>query len=170
MYEIAPKGFTSPDGAGRDGAGSGTFKSLEAKVPYLKALGITGVWLAGYCRANFHFFSIWSVYATERPDVIDEELGSEADLKSLISSLHKAGIKVFLDVVTHGVTYSAGSPNKKKIRRIRLSLTIPSSFSIKIIRTANASASGLWRITTTAAPVSSSGGRLRGSGTQLSLM
>ena len=69
MYEIAPKGFTSPNGVSSDGAGSGTFKSLEAKVrdpknapthasrltplriatqvPYLKALGITGVWLAG---------------------------------------------------------------------------------------------------------------------------
>jgi len=52
IYEIAPRGFTSPEGAGKDSAGSGTFKSMMAKIPYLRALGITGVWLAGYCKAN----------------------------------------------------------------------------------------------------------------------
>jgi hypothetical protein len=40
-------------------------------VPFLANLGVTAVWMAGYCKANAHFFGVWSVYATERPDVID---------------------------------------------------------------------------------------------------
>lgn len=30
--------------------------------------------MIGYCQANSHFFSISSVYATERPDKIDAAL------------------------------------------------------------------------------------------------
>ena len=47
VYEIAPKGFTSPNGTGATGDGSGTFRSLQGRVPYLADLGITAVWLAG---------------------------------------------------------------------------------------------------------------------------
>lgn len=115
IYEIAPRGFTSPNGVGPDGMGTGTFASLQAQVPYLRQLGVTAVWLAGYCNANAHFFSIWSVYATERPDSIDPALGEENDLKQLVSALHAAGIKVFLDVVTHGVTFLAGEQENRSI-------------------------------------------------------
>ena len=163
IYEIAPRGFTSPAGAGPGGMGSGTFQSLAERVPYLEALGVTAVWLAGYCDANAHFFSIWSVYATERPDSIDPIVGTAADLKMLVAKFHNAGIKVdgptcshassrddiyavmmccvlstkakreyhlcffayltrrpwpfaaqvFLDVVTHGVTFAAGDPSNR---------------------------------------------------------
>ena len=57
IYEINPYAFTSPDGAG-DGSGSGTFKSLETKLPYLEDLGINGIWLAGYCNSTNHFCGI----------------------------------------------------------------------------------------------------------------
>ena len=49
MYELNPRGFSSPGGAGGAGGaggnGAGTFAGLTARVPYLKALGITAVWL-----------------------------------------------------------------------------------------------------------------------------
>lgn len=61
----------------------GTFKSLQEKVPFLAKLGVTTIWLAGYCKANAHFFGIWSVYAVERPDVIDPAMGTGQDLKDL---------------------------------------------------------------------------------------
>jgi hypothetical protein len=46
------QGFTSPDGAGESGAGSGTFRTLQARIPFLQNLGITAVWLAGYCKVG----------------------------------------------------------------------------------------------------------------------
>jgi hypothetical protein len=102
IYEINPRGYTSPNGVG-DGNGSGTSASLQAKMAYLQDLGINGIWLAGYCLATNHFYNIWSVYGDIRPDMLDPALGSAAEFQSLINEAHSRGIKVFLDVITHGV-------------------------------------------------------------------
>ena len=99
IYEIATRNFTSPNGPE-----SGTFRSLEAKLPYLSELGVNGIWLTGHNLADrSHFYNIWTQYAVIRPDVIDPVLGSEADFRSLIDAAHDRRIRVFLDVITHGV-------------------------------------------------------------------
>lgn len=99
IYEIAPKGFTSPNGPE-----SGTFASLQSRLPYLQDLGITGIWLAGYSLSDpHHFFNIWMSYATIEPNRIDPSLGTPKQFKALIAEAHSPGIKIFLDVTTHGV-------------------------------------------------------------------
>ena len=99
IYEISTRNFTSPDGPQ-----SGTFNSLEEKLPYLCELGVNGIWLTGHNLADqSHFYNIWTQYAAIRPDVIDPVLGSEDDFRSLIDSAHSRGIRIFLDVITHGV-------------------------------------------------------------------
>ncbi len=99
VYEIATKSFTSPQGPG-----SGTFDSLREKLPYLHELGITGIWLTGHSLADpKHFYNIWTQYACIEPDVIDPALGSEQDFKDMIAAAHEVGIRVFLDVIEHGV-------------------------------------------------------------------
>lgn len=102
IYELNPYAFTSPNGAG-DGSGSGTFNSLREKLPYLEDLGITAIWLAGYCEAVVHFYGIKTVYACVTPDNFDPELGSAEDFKILVEEAESRGIKIFLDVITHGV-------------------------------------------------------------------
>lgn len=102
IYELNPYAFTSPDGAG-DGSGSGTFNSLREKLPYLEELGINGIWLAGYSNSTDHFFGIKSVYACIRPDELDPALGTPDEFKAMIDEAHKRGIKIFLDVITHGL-------------------------------------------------------------------
>ncbi len=99
IYEIATKGFTSPHGPE-----SGTFNSLRARLPYLENLGITAIWLTGYslCDAH-HFYNIWTQYAVIEPAQIDPSLGTEQEFKSLITEAHQRGIKIFLDVITHGL-------------------------------------------------------------------
>ncbi len=99
VYEISTKNFTSPNGPG-----TGTFQSTQKKVPYLAELGINGVWLTGHNWADDkHFYGLWTQYATIRPDSIDSSLGTKNDLKLMVDEFHKYDIKVFLDVVTHGV-------------------------------------------------------------------
>lgn len=99
LYEIAAKSFTSPEGPE-----SGTFASMEEKIPYLKELGINGIWLSGHqlCDSH-HFYNIWTQYACVRPDRLDSSLGTEEEFKHMIDCAHEHGIKVFLDVITHGV-------------------------------------------------------------------
>jgi hypothetical protein len=99
IYEIAPKGFTSPNGPE-----SGTFNSLKAKLPYLQELGITGIWLAGHSQAPAHtFFNVWSQYANVEPDKIEPSLGTPEEFHSLICEAHRHGIRIFLDVHVRGV-------------------------------------------------------------------
>lgn len=99
IYEIATKGFTSPNGPE-----SGTFNSLRAKLNYLQELGVTGIWLTGYSLCDpHHFYNIWTQYAVIEPDTFDPTLGSAREFKLLISEAHGRGIKVFLDVITHGL-------------------------------------------------------------------
>lgn len=99
IYEIATKNFTSPNGAG-----TGTFSSLEEKIPYLAELGINVIWLTGHqlCEPG-HFYNIWTEYACIRPDKLDASLGTEEEFRHMIDCAHKHGIKVILDVITHGV-------------------------------------------------------------------
>jgi Alpha amylase, catalytic domain len=99
LYEVATKGFTSPNGPE-----SGTFNSLREKLPYLHELGITGIWLTGHSLSDpKHFYNIWTQYACILPDELDPSLGDAASFKILIDTSHSYGIKLFLDVITHGV-------------------------------------------------------------------
>lgn len=103
IYEVATKGFTSPRGPE-----SGTFESLRSKLPYLEELGITGLWLSGYSLCDpHHFFNVWTQYAVIEPDTFDPTLGTAKEFKQLIVEAHRRGIRVFLDVITHGLMASS---------------------------------------------------------------
>ena len=104
IYQAVTKEFTSPNGPE-----SGNFTSLKEKMPYLADLGITAIWLDGHSLADPHFhFNIWNQYPCIRPDVLEPTLGTEQDFRDLINEAHKYNIKIFLDVVTHGiVNYSS---------------------------------------------------------------
>jgi hypothetical protein len=104
IYEVATRTFTSPTGPG-----GGTFRSMMDKLSYLHDLGVNGVWLTGHSLADpKHFYNIWTQYANIEPDKLDPVLGSEDDFKTLVSAAHEHGIRIFLDVIEHGVM--EGSP------------------------------------------------------------
>lgn len=99
IYEIATKGFTSPDGPE-----SGTFTALKEKLPYLEELGINAIWLTGHSESDpNHFYGIWTQYACIEPGKIDPSLGTEEQFKDMIAEAHNRGIRIFLDTIEHGV-------------------------------------------------------------------
>ncbi len=72
----------------------GNFKGIERKLNYLKNLGVTAIYLNPIALS----------YSNHRYDTanylsIDPLLGSEKDLKSLISTAHEKGIKLIFDGV-----------------------------------------------------------------------
>jgi len=103
IYEINPYGFTATTNIDKHSY-NGNFVSLTNKLDYIQSIGTNGIWFAGFSLASNHFKGIISVYACKRPDIIDDRLGTEQDLKNFINEAHKRGIKIFLEVVTHGVT------------------------------------------------------------------
>ncbi|WP_390410606.1 alpha-glucosidase [Lacticaseibacillus jixiensis] len=92
IYQIYPKSFQDSNG---DGVGD--LRGIQARIPYLQALGINCVWLNpvfaspqvdnGYDVANYY--------------AIDERLGTMADMEALIKALHQAKIRVVLDFVVN---------------------------------------------------------------------
>ena len=102
ILELNALAYTSPNGT-YPGDGSGTWASLMPKVAYWKQLGIKGIWLAYYNLVTRHFYGIRSVYAATDPPVLDPGMGTEDDFKTFVDACHAADVKVFLDVIGHGL-------------------------------------------------------------------
>lgn len=113
IYELHVRGFTKDRSAGVQAPG--TYHSLIEKIPYLKDLGVTAVELmpvtefdendvifinpeTGERLKNFwgynpvSFFALHSGYAKDPSNAIKE-------FKTMVRSLHQAGIEVYLDMV-----------------------------------------------------------------------
>ena len=73
---------------------NGTLKGITSKANYLKGLGIDAIYLNPIFLADSSHR-----YDTIDYMKIDPKLGTEADLKELVDTYHKLGIKVILDLV-----------------------------------------------------------------------
>ena len=72
----------------------GDLKGIRDKIPYLKDLGITGVYLNPVFEAHSNH-----KYNTRDYKKVDPHFGTNNDLKLLVQEAHEAGIKVMLDAV-----------------------------------------------------------------------
>lgn len=90
----------------------GDLKGVTSKLPYLKDLGITAIWLtpwydnpndANECDkpwcpyTNYHGYHVIDYYGVE------DRFGTMADLREMIETAHKMGIKVIQDQVANHV-------------------------------------------------------------------
>lgn len=91
----------------------GDIKGLIEKVPYLKELGITTLWITPIVKnietnmmadkggKQYGYHGYWASDFTK----IDPHLGTEEDLKNLIDLLHENGMKLMVDVVINHSGY-----------------------------------------------------------------
>lgn len=88
-YEIFVRSFYDTNGDG-----IGDLNGVTAKLDYLKALGVSGIWL-------MPIFSSPSVHGYDITDyrAINPQYGSMADFERLVKAAHADGIKVILDMV-----------------------------------------------------------------------
>lgn len=81
----------------------GDIKGLKDKLPYLKSLGVSAIWLTPILRnqamqaGSSGYHGYWVLDFTE----IDPHLGSNEDLKTLIASAHSENIKIYFDIITN---------------------------------------------------------------------
>ncbi|GHE78062.1 alpha-amylase family glycosyl hydrolase [Thalassotalea profundi] len=81
----------------------GDIKGLQDKLPYLKELGISAIWLTPILRnqamqdnsAGYHGY--WVLDFTE----IDPHFGTNENLKNFIAAAHQENMKVFFDIITN---------------------------------------------------------------------
>jgi isoamylase len=117
IYEIHVRGFTRRASSNIREEERGTFAGVVAKIPYLKALGVTAIELLpvqqfepvrddywGYMTLNF--FSPHAQYSMKgTPE------GALKEFRWMVDELHKAGIEVLLDVVyNHTAEMGEGGP------------------------------------------------------------
>jgi pullulanase-type alpha-1,6-glucosidase len=85
----------------------GDLKGLTQRLDYIKGLGTTAIWLTPSFKnrpvqgsgdnvsAGYHGY--WITDFTQ----VDPHLGTNADLKNLVSAAHRKGMKVFFDIITN---------------------------------------------------------------------
>ena len=86
----------------------GDIKGITEKIPYLKSLNISAIYLNPICKA----FSNHR-YDTGDFTVIDELLGTDSDLKELIRVAKKSGVSIIIDGVYNHVGSDSVYFNKK---------------------------------------------------------
>lgn len=89
----------------------GDLEGIRQKLPYLKELGITDIWLSpAFYTAEENFFghAAFHGYWTYDLSKIDPHFGSERDLVALAQDAQKFDISLLLDFVVNHVGY--GSP------------------------------------------------------------
>ena len=75
--------------------GIGDFKGIKEKIPYLKSLGIKGIWLTPFYKSP----KVDNGYDIEDYYSIDESYGDMQDFEDFVKEAHKNNIKVIADIV-----------------------------------------------------------------------
>ena len=87
----------------------GDLKGLMQKIPYIKDLGATAIWLTPVNDNRDEVFvdKYWGFhgYWIKQFDRVDEHLGDEETFKEFVRQAHANGLKVILDMVVNHVGY-----------------------------------------------------------------
>jgi len=78
----------------------GDIKGIRDKIPYLKDLGITGIYLNPVFESTTNH-----KYNTRNYKLVDPHFGTNEELRALVDEAHAAGIRVMLDAVFNHTGY-----------------------------------------------------------------
>lgn len=99
IYEVYVRSFSR----------EGTFKALERRVPELKKLGVTVVWLmpihpVGTVKRKG---TLGSPYAVQDYYAVNPEFGTLEDFRSLVRTVHQHGMKIIIDLVANHTAWDS---------------------------------------------------------------
>lgn len=110
-------GRPAPGAGDVGGWHGGDWAGLTAKLPGLKSLGVTAIWISpiveqvhgwvGGGGGNFKHFAYAGYWALDFT-MLDQNFGTEAELKALVDEAHAQGIRVLVDVVLNHPGYATG--------------------------------------------------------------
>jgi alpha-glucosidase len=90
IYEIYVRSF-----ADSDGDGLGDLAGIRSRLPYLRELGVDGIWLTPFYPSPGadHGYDV-SNYVD-----VDPQFGTLADFDALVADAHELGLRVMIDIV-----------------------------------------------------------------------
>ena len=111
FYEVFVRSFQDSDGDGK-----GDLKGLEARLDYVKDLGVDALWLMPvFDSPSYHG------YDTTDYEKINPDYGTNGDFERLLAEAHRRGIHVVVDLVLNHTSWkhpwfveSASSPGSPK--------------------------------------------------------
>jgi glycosidase len=80
--------------------GNNGFRSVEAKLPYLRDLGVTALWLSPVNVSPAGDFG----YAVKDYFELNPDYGTKEDFRALVQSAHDLGIRVLMDFVPNHIS------------------------------------------------------------------
>lgn len=99
IYEVYLRSFSK----------EGTLKALEKRIPELKQLGVTVVWLmpihpVGELNRKG---TLGSPYAVQDYYAVNPEFGTLEDFKSLVKTVHREGLRIIIDLVANHTAWDS---------------------------------------------------------------
>ena len=90
IYQVYPRSF-----ADADGDGTGDVEGIRSKLPYLRDLGVDGIWISPWYPSPLHDGG----YDVADYRDIHPMFGTIADAEALLADAHELGIRVIIDLV-----------------------------------------------------------------------
>lgn len=127
IYLVIPDRFFNGD-TSNDRAGSpncfdpaaprkfqgGDFKGLASKLPYLKDLGVTAIWttpaykqVAQLADGSCGYHGYWADFTDPDEQAVEPALGTRRDLRRLVRSAQRSGMRFVFDMVANHAGYDA---------------------------------------------------------------
>lgn len=87
----------------------GTFAALEKRIPRLKALGVSVLWLMPIhpIGVQHRKGTYGSPYAVQDYYAVNPEFGTMAQFKSLLAAVHRSGMRLILDLVANHTAWDS---------------------------------------------------------------
>jgi len=115
IYQLMTDRFARTDGSttakcvnGYEGYCGGTWKGIAQKLDYIKGMGFDAIWISPVTKQidspsgsrGYHGYSQQDLYQ------VNQNFGTEQDLKDLASALHEKEMYLMVDVVTNHFGYN----------------------------------------------------------------
>ncbi len=106
IYLMMPDRFSSGEGRTGDRTAvaamhGGDLRGIREHLGYLKELGVTGIWMTPIYRNSLPGYSAYHGYHTVDFYAVEPRFGTMNDLRDLVDSAHKLGLKVVQDQVAN---------------------------------------------------------------------
>ncbi len=89
IYQIYPRSFCDSNG---DGVGD--LKGIHSKLPYVKSLGVDGIWISPFYRSPMKDFG----YDIQDYCDVDPLFGNLVDFDVMLAEAHELGLRVVIDL------------------------------------------------------------------------